>query len=183
MLPLARRARRERRRCSRWPCCRCSAASPRREDASARCDAARSRSAPSGAQAKDARTARSAPNTSCTKFYGEVLPRDRQRGAQGHQPLAAAGRRGCGPDVQEQPLRPDAGARQPADPRHRQGHAAAADYPNIRKFLYAVETAQEFVVVERVELAQSADAQPANGPARSHTDVVTYFLTDRHATQ
>jgi Tfp pilus assembly protein PilO len=53
------------------------------------------------------------------------------------------------------------------------------DYQDIRKFLYVLETAQQFVVVENVELAQSGQtgaAQGNQGALEVGLDVATYFL-------
>jgi Tfp pilus assembly protein PilO len=50
------------------------------------------------------------------------------------------------------------------------------DYADIRKFLYSLETATEFVVVERVELAQSQlSGTNANGPLNLLVNVATYY--------
>jgi Tfp pilus assembly protein PilO len=51
------------------------------------------------------------------------------------------------------------------------------NYPNMRRFLHALETADEFIVVERVELAQQNDQPSANGPLEVSLVVATYFLT------
>jgi Tfp pilus assembly protein PilO len=58
-------------------------------------------------------------------------------------------------------------------------------YANIRKFLYAVETAEEFVVIERVGLAQAAELRSAasTGNLEVDLDVATYYLVDTPATQ
>jgi Tfp pilus assembly protein PilO len=50
-------------------------------------------------------------------------------------------------------------------------------YPSIRRFLHAVETAQEFVVVERVELVQQADSVSETGQLEVSLIVATYFVT------
>ncbi len=51
------------------------------------------------------------------------------------------------------------------------------DYAAIRKFLYTVETAPEFVVIERVGLSRAADLQSANsGRLEVTLDVATYYL-------
>jgi Tfp pilus assembly protein PilO len=50
-------------------------------------------------------------------------------------------------------------------------------YPDIRQFLHAVEAAEEFVVVERVELVQQADEISASGALEVSLVVATYFLT------
>jgi hypothetical protein len=50
-------------------------------------------------------------------------------------------------------------------------------YPSIRKFLYALETAKEFIVVEKVELAEQGDGLSANGTLQVSLTVSTYFVT------
>ena len=51
-------------------------------------------------------------------------------------------------------------------------------YPAIRKLLYALETAEEFLVVDKVELAQSgSDAQISSGLLEVSLTVSTYHLT------
>jgi len=53
--------------------------------------------------------------------------------------------------------------------------ALAGDYADVRRFLYSLETATEFVVVERVELAQSQVAANAQGPLSLLVNVATYY--------
>ena len=55
------------------------------------------------------------------------------------------------------------------------------DYANIRRFLYEVETAQEFVVIERVELSEANSTQNDNRLELT-LSVATYYLTERTAT-
>jgi Tfp pilus assembly protein PilO len=56
------------------------------------------------------------------------------------------------------------------------------DYANIRRFLYAVETAPQFVVIERVRLAESSGAQDAAaGGLELIVDISTYYLTPAEA--
>ncbi len=56
------------------------------------------------------------------------------------------------------------------------------DYASIRKFLYAVETAPEFVIIERVGLSRAADLQSANtGRLEVTLDVATYYLMNEPA--
>ena len=54
------------------------------------------------------------------------------------------------------------------------------DYANIRKFLYEVESAQEFVVIERVELSE-ANATQNDSRLELTLAVATYYVTDRNA--
>jgi Tfp pilus assembly protein PilO len=52
-------------------------------------------------------------------------------------------------------------------------------YADIRRFLHAVESAGEFLVVERVELAQSSTSTPANaGVLEVSLLVSTFFRTE-----
>jgi hypothetical protein len=52
------------------------------------------------------------------------------------------------------------------------------EYANIRKFLYAVEAAEEFLVIDKVKLAQPT-AQQANTPALGfEISIKTYYLGD-----
>jgi hypothetical protein len=55
------------------------------------------------------------------------------------------------------------------------------DYANIRQFLYEVETAQEFVVIERVELSEANSTQNDNRLELTLV-VATYYVTDRNTT-
>jgi hypothetical protein len=50
-------------------------------------------------------------------------------------------------------------------------------YDNIRKFLHAVETAKEFIIIEKVELAQQGDRTGANGALQVSLTVSTYFVS------
>lgn len=57
-------------------------------------------------------------------------------------------------------------------------------YANMRKFLYAVETAEQFVVIERVGLSQASDLRSANtGRLEVDLDVATYYLVSTPAPQ
>jgi Tfp pilus assembly protein PilO len=55
------------------------------------------------------------------------------------------------------------------------------EYANIRRFLYDVETAQEFVIIQKVELAQNTQAQGGNGSLEVTLDIATYYLLNRGA--
>ncbi|HEX5216173.1 MAG TPA: GspMb/PilO family protein [Vicinamibacterales bacterium] len=51
-------------------------------------------------------------------------------------------------------------------------------YPNIKKFLYALETAEEFIVVEKVELTEPGGASTTQqGILEVSMTVATYYLT------
>ena len=53
------------------------------------------------------------------------------------------------------------------------------DYGNVRKFLWEVETAQEFVVIESVELSE-ANAVQNDTRLELTLKVATYYVTDRN---
>lgn len=50
-------------------------------------------------------------------------------------------------------------------------------YANIRRFLHSVETAREFIIIERVELADPGDQPGSAGRLQVSLIVSTYFLT------
>jgi hypothetical protein len=54
------------------------------------------------------------------------------------------------------------------------------DYANIRQFLYDVETAQEFVIIESVEMSP-ANATQGDTQLELTLSIATYYLTDRTA--
>jgi hypothetical protein len=51
------------------------------------------------------------------------------------------------------------------------------EYADIRRFLYEVETAQEFVIIEKVALSQPSLTQ-GNAQLEVALSIATYFLTD-----
>jgi Tfp pilus assembly protein PilO len=50
-------------------------------------------------------------------------------------------------------------------------------YADVRRFLYELETSQEFIVIEKVGLSQATTTQ-ANSPLELNLSVATYFLTE-----
>lgn len=111
------------------------------------------------------------------RFYAEVLPAD----------LAAARRLGSRRLVQlaeESRLRFERRsitAEQPENAalaRLRMTMVLAGDYRDIRTFLYRLETAPEFVVIEDVSLAQSTER---GGPIVLTLEVSTYYRPADHA--
>jgi hypothetical protein len=51
------------------------------------------------------------------------------------------------------------------------------NYADVRRFLYELETSQEFIVIEKVGLSQASNTQ-ANAPLEVNLSVATYFLTE-----
>jgi Tfp pilus assembly protein PilO len=130
-------------------------------------------------QAKNARGSKERADVELKKFYTEYLPGDfsSARRLVAMQFLADA--------AKEAGLTIQRGQAEPSDLKDSQLQRVTAkvtlsgDYNNIRRFLYAVETAPEFVIIERVALAQASNQQSSKGDALDVTiDVATYYLSD-----
>ena len=127
--------------------------------------------------AKDALASRERANTELQKFYAEILPRDSQSALRIIRFWLASAAEGAG-------LRYTGGAADEDQIRDSRLTRASVKiglegtYANIRRFLYTVETAEEFVVIEDVELQQTADSPAsASGKLLVVLSVATYFLT------
>jgi len=127
-------------------------------------------------QARDAQASKQRATEELQKFYTEVLPKDlhtaeNTTGLWLTQAAKDAGLVFKGSHFEYAEVR---------DSRLSRAYTKVTlqgRYPNIRKFLYAVETAQEFIIVERVELAQQGDQPSANGLLEVLLLVSTYFVT------
>ena len=112
------------------------------------------------------------------RFYGEVLPRDfatasRTANRWLQQAARDAGLEYTGARFDWEEIRESRLSRAFSTV------TLTGRYADIRRFLYAVETAEEFIVVERVELAQSETAQQAGAAGAIEVSLVvsTYFVT------
>jgi Tfp pilus assembly protein PilO len=126
-------------------------------------------------QAKDARASKDRADVELKKFYSSVLPAD-----------AIAARKLVALSFLDHAAR-DAGltyqrsSADQTDIKDSQLERVTAkvtlvgDYASIRKFLYAVETAEEFVVIERVAVSQAADLHANTGALEVTLDVATYY--------
>ena len=124
--------------------------------------------------AKNARTSKGRADTELKKFYGEILPKD-YAGARNLTNFWLS-------RIAEQSrLNYRAGQYEAEEVRNSQlmkfkgDVTLVGDYADIRKFLYQVETAQEFVVIERVALSQPNAAQ-AGAQLELTLSVATYYL-------
>jgi Tfp pilus assembly protein PilO len=125
-------------------------------------------------QAHDARASRDRAEAELQKFYTTVLPRDQNGAINTIQSLAEAAR-GAGlifrtshydvTDVRDSRL-----------DRLFATVTLQGRYANFRRFLYELEGAEEFVILERVELDQSSDRAGAEGLLEVSLGVSTYFL-------
>lgn len=126
---------------------------------------------------KDARSRRDQAQQEITKFYTSVLPKSHDAAVSllTFQVRQAAVDAGMKVDVTSTTSTDERESKLVKVSEHITLDGA---YQNIRKFLYAVETAQEFVVVEKVELAQkSADlGNPGAGGLAVGLDISTYYV-------
>jgi Tfp pilus assembly protein PilO len=127
-------------------------------------------------QAQMARTSKENADQELRRFYTEVLPRDLPTAQKTMNLWVAEAAREAGLDFQGSHF--DWGeVRDSQLTRAFSRITLQGSYPSIRRFLHAVETAEEFVVVERVELVQQADQVSASGELEVSLVVATYFVT------
>ena len=126
-------------------------------------------------QAKDASGSKTRADEELHKFYGEILPAN-ATGARRvmsflERTAEADGLRFEHSQLEESEVKDSQLLRMTGKV------TLVGEYPNIRKFLYSVETAEEFVVVESVGLSQTTDLRSANSVRLEVTlDVATYYL-------
>jgi Tfp pilus assembly protein PilO len=127
-------------------------------------------------QANDAQAGKARADQELGKFYVDVLPGNRmaaQRALQSLQDAAAEAAIDLRRIEQDEALVKDSRLA-----RLSGTVALVGDYANIRRFLYNVETAQPFVIVERVGLAQASDTRSGAGRLEVTLDVATYYLVE-----
>jgi len=128
-------------------------------------------------QAKDARTSKERAEQELAKFYGEVLPHDPNTARKVTTAWLQQAAADAGLTFKNNHFDTDA-VRDSQLTRVVVKFTLQGRYPAIRKLLYALETAEEFVVVDKVELAQSgSDAQIGSGLLEVSLTVSTYHLT------
>jgi Type II secretion system (T2SS), protein M subtype b len=127
--------------------------------------------------AKNARARKEQADLELKKFYGDVLP----TGASGavnivsfwlQQTAEAAGLQFKSNQTSQEPVKDSRLTRVASTVTLR------GDYANVRRFLYAAETAPQFVVIEKVRLAEPANSDSATGGGLELVlDVSTYYVT------
>ncbi len=126
--------------------------------------------------AEQARASRETADNDLRRFYHEVLPRDLTTAQKTLNLWVTEAARDAGLEFQGSQF--DWGeVRDSALSRAFSRITLQGSYPSIRRFLHAVETAEEFVVVESVELVQQANQGAASGALEVSLVVSTYFLT------
>ena len=127
-------------------------------------------------EAEKARASKEGADNDLRRFYTEVLPRDLPTAQKTMNLWVNEAARGAGLTFQGSQF--DWGeVRDSALSRAYSRITLQGSYADIREFLHAVETAEEFVVVESVELVQQADQGATTGALEVSLIVSTYFLT------
>jgi hypothetical protein len=127
--------------------------------------------------AKTSRDGKDRADVEMTKFYSEVLPRD-------YNSAMALTSYWLAKIAGESRLRFKSGTytNKPVQDSNLVKFTAkvdlAGDYADIRRFLYEVETAQQFVIIESVHLSQEGAQQPGSGLEVS-LNVATYYVDTR----
>jgi hypothetical protein len=131
--------------------------------------------------AKDARSGKERADTEMRKFYSEILPRDFQSAANliSFWPLKIA---------RESRVHFRSGTTLPKameDPSTLVKVSTKAtltgEYADIRRFLYEIETAEQFVVIESVELSQSGNLSQQTGVLEVSLEIATYYVNEAPA--
>lgn len=125
-------------------------------------------------RAKDERLSRERAQQELKKFYGEILPTSLSGAVSVttfwlHRTAADAGVSAKNSQFEPEEVR-DSQLR-----RVKGKVTLTGDYSSIRRFLYDVETAQEFVIIDKVEVAESGQLQ-GNSPLEVTLDISTYYL-------
>lgn len=130
-------------------------------------------------QARDAAGSKTRADQELARFYADVLPRDLATARRSTIRWIQDAARDAGLEFSTSRFDFD----EVRDSRLSRAYSTvtlAGRYADVRRFLYAVETAQEFLVVEKVALAQSEAAGPASAPLVVTLTVATYYLTPDH---
>jgi Tfp pilus assembly protein PilO len=127
-------------------------------------------------EVEKARGSREGADKDLKRFYAETLPRDLPTAQKTMNLWVTEAARDAG--LEFQGLQFDWGEiRDSALSRAYSRITLQGSYSSIRRFLHAVETAEEFVVVESVALVQQADQAGAGGSLEVSLIVSTYFLS------
>lgn len=124
--------------------------------------------------AKAAQQSRDRAEGELRKFYGQILPADVQAASQLTYSWLDRVAKESGVEFARSTFKED----EMRESRLKRWTAKAklvGDYANVRKFLYAVETAEEFVIIEEVGLSQF-EATRGGELLELELSLATYFL-------
>lgn len=125
-------------------------------------------------QAKEAANSRARAEQELTRFYADKLPRDLATARRSTFRWVQDAAREAGLEFRDQKLDYE----EVRDSRLSRAFSTvtlAGRYADVRRFLYAMETTEEFLVIQKVELLQSDTA--AATPLVLTLTVSTYYLT------
>lgn len=141
----------------------------------ARVNLAGARAAEKGA--KQAQAGKERADQEMKKFYAEILPRNFDAAANliSFWPIKIAQQsrvKWSSGTTQTKPLQ------EPSNLVKVSSKATlTGDYADIRRFLYEIETAEQFVIIESVELSQSGSAQ-STGVLEVSLEIATYYVNE-----
>ncbi|MEO8483375.1 MAG: GspMb/PilO family protein [Acidobacteriota bacterium] len=126
-------------------------------------------------QAREAADSKRRADTELQAFYTDVLPRDFATATKTTTQWLQVAAREAGLEFKASHFDWDV-VRDSRLSRAFSTVTLVGKYPNIRRFLYAVETASEFIVIEKVSVAEST-GQGSGGNLEVSLGVATYFLS------
>jgi Tfp pilus assembly protein PilO len=126
------------------------------------------------AAAKAAQAGKDRAEQELTKFYSQVLPVDAQAASQLTYSWLDRLAKESGVEFDRSTFKEDE-VRESRLRRWTGKPKLVGDYASVRKFLYAVETAEEFVIIEEVGLAQ-LEATRSGDMLELDLSLATYFL-------
>jgi Tfp pilus assembly protein PilO len=126
------------------------------------------------AAAKAAQLGKDRAEQELTKFYSQVLPVDAQAASQLTYSWLDRLAKESGVEFDRSTFKEDE-VRESRLRRWTGKPKLVGDYASVRKFLYAVETAEEFVIIEEVGLAQ-LEATRSGDMLELDLSLATYFL-------
>lgn len=126
------------------------------------------------AAAKTAQQSKDRAESELRKFYGQVLPVDLQAASDLTYSWLDRVARESGVEFSRSTFKEDE-IRESRLKRWTANAKLVGDYANVRKFLYAVETAEEFVIIEEVGLSQ-IEATRGGELLELELSLATYFL-------
>jgi Tfp pilus assembly protein PilO len=136
--------------------------------------AARGQSLKLEGAAKAAQQSKDRAESELRKFYGQVLPADLQAASDLTYSWLDRVARESGVEFSRSTFKEDE-IRESRLKRWTANAKLVGDYANVRKFLYAVETAEEFVIIEEVGLSQ-IEATRGGDLLELELSLATYFL-------
>lgn len=136
--------------------------------------AARGQAVKLEAAAKAAQQSRDRAESELRKFYGQILPADVQAASQLTYSWLDSVARDSGVEFARSTFKEDE-LRESRLMRWTATAKLVGDYANVRKFLYAVETAEEFVIIEEVGLSQ-IEGTRGGDLLELDLSLATYFL-------